>query len=113
MTNLDFTNYQNQIERAIAVANKDDVWGWEIKEIANDHFDLYWKYDINFRIQMKGDDDLSWIQADHDYGYGLDSDMVESFTSIVTGYDCLAEIKPEDAPVAIIFSTVRKARHVY
>ena len=113
MTNkLDFRNYTIRIEDLLKRANEVDGWGWEITDVASDHIDLHWD-DINFRIYLKTDDDLTWIQSDHDYGYGLDSKMVEDFTSLIVGSDWLADVNLEDAPVEIVNKTILKARRVY
>ena len=114
MTNkINFKNYKEQIERMIDVANKDDIWGWHVMEITEDHVDLYWEYDVNFRIEFKGDEDISWIKSVHDYGYGLDSDAVEDFVLLIVGSGRYDDVALEDAPVSIVASTISKARRVY
>ena len=114
MTNtLDFRNYSIRINDLLERENKVDGWGWKITDLEEDHIDLHWDYDINFRITLREEDDLSWIKSVHDYGYGLDSKMVEDFTSLIVGSDWIADVSLEDAPVEIIYKTIQKARNVY
>lgn len=77
---MNMKDYRSSVEEIIKEINKDDVYGWKIANITKDHIDLRWDYDVNFRIEKPVDQDgFIWIKAICDYGYGLDSDKVETF----------------------------------
>ena len=99
---------RKQVQEIIKAANKNDIWGWKIREITNDHLDLEWNYGVCFRISFDGDEG---IICRCDYGYGWESDMVETFKYMIIGEDWYADINDIDNAVPVMVGhTIAKAR---